>query len=191
MTEAAILMATFLEDGDAYDTAMHWFLKRVPAAVYMKSDGEYPVAARDRSSEPEAIIDFWFDQSTFQADGQSQETCRDLEHTGYSFASMAHVAETSRIQGKDLYKEDVGTRLRYALEFHSQFDNGEEVPSWLCGGELELSLRDISEVGFNALSFRLGIDMPETEKLTSKKRPAENNGLFVAFETLTHAQNSA
>ncbi|OGM50743.1 secreted protein [Aspergillus bombycis] len=168
MTEAAILMAVFLEDADAYNTAMGWFLKRVPATVYLKSDGEYPVQ-----------------------DGQAQETCRDLEHTGYSFASMAHVAETSRIQGTDLYETDLGTRLRHALEFHSQFDNGKPVPSWVCGGELKLSLRAVTEVGFNALSFRMGIDMPETENLTVNQRPAENNGLFVAYETLTHAQNDA
>ncbi|KAE8314470.1 chondroitin AC/alginate lyase [Aspergillus transmontanensis] len=191
MTEAAIMMAVFLEDADSYNTAMDWHLKRVPATVYMTSDGEYPVAARGHSSDPDAIISWWFNQTTFQENGQSQETCRDLEHTGYSFASMAHVAETSRIQGTDLYKEDLGTRLRYALEFHSQFENGVAAPSWLCGGELKLALRAVTEVGFNALSFRMGIDMPQTENLTVKQRPAENNGLFVAYETLTHAQNDA
>ncbi|KAF7627736.1 hypothetical protein AFLA_003111 [Aspergillus flavus NRRL3357] len=191
MTEAAIMMAVFLEDADSYNTAMDWHLKRVPATVYMTSDGEYPAAARGHSSDPDAIISWWFNQTTFQENGQSQETCRDLEHTGYSFASMAHVAETSRIQGTDLYKEDLGTRLRYALEFHSQFENGVAAPAWLCGGELKLALRAVTEVGFNALSFRMGIDMPQTENLTVKQRPAENNGLFVAYETLTHAQNNA
>lgn len=192
MTEAAILMAAFLEDSEAYDTAMHWFLERIPATVYMTSDGEYPVPARGQSSDPDEIIDWWFGQSTFKEDGQAQETCRDLEHTGYSFASMAHVAETSRIQGKDLYDTDLGTRLRYGLGFHSQVVNDENsVPSWLCGGKLNLTLGPVTEVGFNALSFRMGIDMPETEKLTLNQRPAKNNGLFVAFETLTHAQNSA
>ena len=179
MTEAAIMMAIFLEDSTAYNTAMEWFLKRVPATVYMTCDGQYP----------DAIIDWRFNQSSFRQDGQAQETCRDLEHTGYSFASMAHVAETARVQGYDLYQTDVGVRLRYGLEFHSQFGNGLSVPSWLCGGELKLALGPITEVGFNALSFRMGIDMPNTENLTMKQRVAGNNGLFVAYETLTHAMN--
>jgi hypothetical protein len=191
MTEAAILMSVFLEDAESYNTAMGWFLKRVPATVYMKSDGEYPVAARGQSSSPGAIIAWWFNEAVFQEDGQAQETCRDLEHTGYSFASMAHVAETSRIQGLDLYKTAVGTRLRYGLELHSQFMNGESVPSWLCGGKLSLTLGPITEVGYNALAFRIGIDMPQTGNLTSKQRPAKDNGLFVAYETLTHANNNA
>ncbi|KAB8255031.1 chondroitin AC/alginate lyase [Aspergillus pseudonomiae] len=191
MTEAAIMMAVFLEDPDSYNTAMGWFLKRIPATVYLKSDGEYPVAARGQSSSPDAIIAWWFNQTTFQEDGQAQETCRDMEHTGYSFASMAHVAETSRIQGTDLYETDLGTRLRAALEFHSQFDNGKEPESWLCGGKLNLHLGNITEVGFNALSFRMGLDMPETENLTERQRPARQNGLFTAYETLTHAQNDA
>lgn len=191
MTEAAILMAVFLEDSESYNTAMSWFLKRVPATVYMTTDGEYPIAARGQSSDPDAIIAWWFNQTVFREDGQAQETCRDLEHTGYSFASMAHVAETSRIQGTDLYKLDVGNRLRYGLEFHSKFVNGESVPSWVCGGKLSLTLGPITEVGFNALFFRMGIDMPQTEELTIKQRPAGDNGLFVAYETLTHAENSA
>lgn len=157
----------------------------------MTTDGEYPVAARGQSSSPDAIIAWWFNETTFIDDGQAQETCRDLEHTGYSFASMAHVAETSRIQGYDLYETDVGTRLRYGMEFHSQFVNGEAVPSWLCGGKLSLTLGPITEVGYNALSFRMGIDMPQTGNLTVRQRPAKDNGLFVAYETLTHAENDA
>ncbi|KAF5864610.1 hypothetical protein ETB97_007168 [Aspergillus alliaceus] len=191
MTEAAIMMAVFLEDSDAYNTAMKWFLKRVPATVYLTSDGEYPVVARGQSSSSVAIIAWWFNQTTFRENGQAQETCRDLEHTGYSLASMAHVAETSRIQGTDLYETGLGTRLQYGLEFHSQFADGAVIPSWLCEGELKLALGPVTEVGLNALSFRKGIDMPKTEKLTVKQRPAKNNGLFVAYETLTHAHNGA
>jgi hypothetical protein len=191
MTEAAILMSVFLEDAESYNTAMGWFLKRVPATVYMTSDGEYPVAARGQSSSPDAIIAWWFNETTFQQNGQAQETCRDLEHTGYSFASMAHVAETSKIQGTDLYKTDLGTRLRYGLEFQSQFVIGESVPSWLCGGKLSLTLGPITEVGYNALAFRMGIDMPQTGNLTFKQRPAKENGLFTAYETLTHGNNRA
>ena len=49
----------------------------------------------------------------------------------------------------------------------------------------------VTEVGFNALSTRLGISMPNTETLTDSQRPAGTNNLFVGWETLTHAENTA
>jgi hypothetical protein len=51
--------------------------------------------------------------------------------------------------------------------------------------------RAITEPGFNAFSFRRGEAMANAETLTLKNRPAGTNWLFVAWETLTHAQNNA
>ena len=39
-------------------------------------------------------------------DGTSQETCRDLDHVQYGLAAMMNGAETARIQGVDLYREE-------------------------------------------------------------------------------------
>jgi hypothetical protein len=47
----------------------------------------------------------------------------------------------------------------------------------------------VTEVGFNALNFRMGIGMTNTQNLTESRRPAGTNNLFVAWETLTHARN--
>lgn len=138
MLEAAIGISVFLEDKSAYDAAMTKFLGRVPAYVYLLSDGSYPKAAPGSGLDTkEKIIKYWQGQSTFQANGIAQETCRDLTHTGYGISSISHVAETARIQGTDLYSGDVGERLRYALGFHAQFEEGTAVPSWLCGGSLK------------------------------------------------------
>lgn len=213
--EAAIGISVFLEDKTAYDAAMTKFLGRVPAYVYLQSDGSYPKAAPGDGRDTKAkIIEYWQGQSTFQANGIAQETCRDLTHTGYGISSISHVAETARIQGTDLYSGDVGERLRYALGFHAQFEEGVAVPSWLCGGSLKDHLgpsmfnfalrkqtlyRDdytdrvvsVTEVGFNALHNRLGNSMTNTEKLTKDQRPAGTNLLFVGWETLTHAENTA
>ncbi|EOD47131.1 putative secreted protein [Neofusicoccum parvum] len=192
MLEAAIGISVFLEDKSAYDAAMTKFLGRVPAYVYLLSDGSYPKAAPGSGLDTkEKIIKYWQGQSTFQANGIAQETCRDLTHTGYGISSISHVAETARIQGTDLYSGDVGERLRYALGFHAQFEEGTAVPSWLCGGSLKDHLGPITEVGFNALHNRLGMAMTNTEKLTKDQRPAGTNYLFVGWETLTHAENSA
>ncbi|KAF4306358.1 putative secreted protein [Botryosphaeria dothidea] len=192
MMEAAIGISVFLEDKTAYDAAMTKFLGRVPAYVYLQSDGSYPKAAPGDGRDTKAkIIEYWQGQSTFQANGIAQETCRDLTHTGYGISSISHVAETARIQGTDLYSGDVGERLRYALGFHAQFEEGVAVPSWLCGGSLKDHLGPITEVGFNALHNRLGNSMTNTEKLTKDQRPAGTNLLFVGWETLTHAENTA
>ena len=37
-------------------------------------------------------------------------------------------------KASDLYAGDIGTRLRYALGFHSLYELGAAVPSWLCKG---------------------------------------------------------
>ncbi|KAJ6087590.1 chondroitin AC/alginate lyase [Penicillium canescens] len=109
MNEAAMGMTVFLEDAESYQRAMGLFKARVPATIYTTSDGEYPVAARGESSSPDAIVECWFDQDVFSGNEQAQETCRDLEHTGQSLASISHVVETARTQGDDLYKTEIGT----------------------------------------------------------------------------------
>lgn len=59
------------------------------------------------------------------------------------------------------------------------------------GGSLKDSLGPVTEVGFNAPANRLGHAMTNTQTLTERQRPAGSNNLFVAWETLTHANNPA
>lgn len=103
---------------------------------------------------------------------------------------ISHIAETSRIHGQDLYPE-VADRLRHALGLHAKYQLGTAVPSSLCGGSLKDSLGPVTEVGFNALHNRMGYAMTNTQTLTERQRPAASNNLFVAWETLTHANNPA
>ncbi|MDH2426867.1 alginate lyase family protein [Sphaerisporangium sp. TRM90804] len=188
MMEAAIGIAVFLEDRSAYDRAVARFRGRVPAYIYVAADGALPKAPPNSSIDTrDEIIRYWQGQTTF-SDGLSQETCRDFTHTGYGISSISHVAETSRIQGQDLYPE-ISDRLRHALGFHAKYQLGAAVPSSLCGGALTLGLGPVTEVGFNALSNRMGIAMTNTRTLTERQRPAGTNHLFVAWETLTHAGN--
>ncbi|MCP2324050.1 hypothetical protein HDA40_002557 [Hamadaea flava] len=190
MMEAAIGVSVFLDDRASYNSAVTRYLNRVHAYVYLTSDGSLPYtvpgSGLDTSSE---IIGYWQGQSTFVT-GLTQETCRDFTHTGYGISAISHVAETSRIQGQDLYPQ-VGERLRQALGFQSTYQRGAAVPSWLCGGSLTLGLGPITEVGYNAMHNRLGYGMTNTEALTLAQRPAGTNNLFVAWETLTHGDNPA
>ncbi|MEU0438777.1 alginate lyase family protein [Streptomyces sp. NPDC006186] len=191
MTEAAIGISVFLEDRTSYDRAMARFRTRTAAYVYLASDGDLPKTVPGQHLDTrDKIVKYWQGQSTFVT-GLTQETCRDFTHTGYGISAISHVAETSRIQGQDLYGTDVGERLRQALGFQSKYQVGTAAPSWLCGGTLHLGLGPVTEVGYNALHNRLGIAMTNTGILTERQRPAGSNNLFVAWETLTHGGNPA
>jgi len=188
MMEAAIGISVFLNDATDYNSAVARYLNRVHAYVYLSTDGALPYTVPGSGlTTSSQIISYWQGQSTFVT-GLTQETCRDFTHTGYGIAAIAEVAETSWIQGVSLYPQ-VGERLRQALGFQSKYQLGNAVPSWLCGGTLTLGLGPVTEVGFNELNFREGIAMTNTQTLTQNSRPEGTNSLFVAWETLTHAQN--
>lgn len=190
LAEASIGIAVFLEDRAAYDRAIARFRLAAPAFLYVTADGvrpEYPPASS--VDTPAELVGFWHGQGTW-TDGHAQETCRDFVHTGYGISAISHIAETTRIQGGDLYPE-LQERLRHALGFHTKFENGTAVPSSVCGGSVTLGLGPVTEVGFNALHNRLGIGMANTQSYTERKRPQGSNNLFIAWETLTHANNPA
>jgi len=187
MIQAIIGIGVFLDDKAVYDRAVALFRNRVPAYVYLTSDGALPrTKPGDGRDTRDEIIGYWHHQTTF-VNGLSQETCRDFTHTGYGIAAMAQVAETSRIQGQDLYPE-FGERIRHALGFHATYELNDP-PSWLCGGTVERGLGPVTEVGYNALHNRLGNVMTNTQAYTLVRRPMGTNDLFVAWETLTHGDN--
>ncbi|BCL23530.1 alginate lyase family protein [Streptomyces tuirus] len=191
MMEAAVGISVFLEDKASYDKAMAKFRTRTAAYVYLESDGALPKTVPSQNlNTREKVVTYWQGQSTF-VNGLSQETCRDFTHTGYGLSAISHVAETSRIQGQDLYGTDVGERLRHGLGFHAKYQLGAGAEGWLCGGSLKLGLGPVTEVGHNALAHRLGHAMTNTATLTQRGRPAGSNNLFVAWETLTHGDNPA
>ncbi|MFJ3904712.1 alginate lyase family protein [Streptomyces sp. NPDC090025] len=188
MTEAAIGIAVHLDDKAVYDKAVATYLARVPAYIYLKTDGPLPKGPKGTGIDTRAeLVKYWQGQSTF-ADGLTQETCRDFGHTAWGLAAAAHTAETTRLQGKDLYPK-VAERLRQAYGFHTRLENGAAAPSWLCGGKVKRGMGANTEVGYNALQFRAGISMTQTGVFTERRRPAGTDNYFVAWETLTHARN--
>jgi hypothetical protein len=188
MMEAALGISVFLEDRGVYDRAVAKFRDRLPAFIYLTSDGAYPRGPVGSSIDTRAeVVSYWHGQQTF-SDGLSQETCRDFTHTGYGISAISHVAETLRHQGQDIYPE-IQDRLRHALGFHAKYELGDAVPATLCGGSLTRGLGPVTEVAYNALANRRGIAMTRTQQLTERQRPAGTNYLFVAWETLTHAGN--
>ncbi|KOV77821.1 alginate lyase family protein, partial [Nocardia sp. NRRL S-836] len=190
MMEATLGIAVFLEDRAVYDRAVDIFRVRIPAFIYLSSDGALPKTRPGSSVDTrDEIVSYWHGQSTF-VDGLTQETCRDFTHTAYGLSAAAHFAETARHQGQDVWGE-IRERMRHAWGLHTRYQNGEPMPSWLCGGTLNRHLGPTSEVSFNALNTRLGIGMTNTQRYTEGQRPQGTDNLFTAWETLTHAANPA
>ncbi|KAL9597690.1 MAG: hypothetical protein Q9179_004176 [Wetmoreana sp. 5 TL-2023] len=194
MMEAAQGIAVFLNDKSSYDKAMNIFASRAPAYVYLTTDGSCPKSAPINGFTTCSQVEDYWGQYSFPQNGIAQETCRDFVHTGYSISSMSHIAETSKIQGSDLWTTAVGTRIRYALGFHSQFELGTAVPSWLCGGSVDLkggrSDFEITEVGYNALHNRLGVAMTNTGTLTNQNRPDGINRARIILEAVRLASST-
>lgn len=188
MLDAAIGIAVFLDDRAEFDRAVGIWRGRVPGYVYLAVDGSLPKAPSTCTSKDtrDELVSYWHGQSTF-VQGLAQETCRDFGHTGWGFAGAAHVAETAWHQGLDLYAE-ARLRLTDGLYFHTRYETGTPVPSWLCGGAVKKGFGPVTEVAYNHYVNRTGHSMPTTLRYTESKRPAGVSH-FLAWETLTHAAN--
>lgn len=181
MTDAAIGIAVYLDDRPAFNKAVAIWRRRLPAYVYLKSDGPTPVQPPGGVSN---IVKFWNKQPTF-VDGLTQETCRDLGHSSWGIAAATDVAQTAGIQGVNLFAEGK-ERLTKALEFQARYDLDKgSAPSWLCPSKaIHGSSAPGFELGYAAYSH--SVPLPYTRKLILKQRPAKDDH-FIAWETLTHA----
>ena len=187
MIEAMTDIAVFTDDEALFQKALSMWRKRVPAYFYLTEDGALPFPPPGGGKDTkEALIKYWYGQTNF-VDGLCQETCRDFGHTAYGFAAAVNTAETARQQGVDLYGEEA-RRITAAMEFHAAFILGKPVPDWLGGGKLHISNSPTWEIAYNHYHNRLGMKLPETEKLIlTKSRPTGTNH-HLDWETLTHAE---
>jgi Alginate lyase len=182
MIEATIGIGVFLDDRPTFEKALSLWRARVPAYIYLSSDGPMPVKPPGGKSD---LVGFWYGQTMF-VDGLAQETCRDLGHTQLGFSAMIDAAETAKIQGVDLYAEE-SKRIVAGFEFNTQYLDGVAVPSWLCGGMLNLSTDQTWEIGYNEFANRLGLSLPHTKNVIAKIRPTGTSKHMV-WESLTHAE---
>ncbi|OLB77313.1 MAG: hypothetical protein AUI14_16480 [Actinobacteria bacterium 13_2_20CM_2_71_6] len=189
MTDAAMGISVFLDDKASFDKALALWRGRVPAYIYLKSDGPTQLSPPAHKKTGAALTKYWYGQKTL-VDGLAQETCRDFGHTAMGFNAAFHSAETARIQGIDLWGEQK-TRFAAGLEFHAAYETGKAVPSWLCGGKVNKGTGQYWEVAYDALHTRLGIGLPNTEKLLASRRPVGTDGHSTGWETLTFFGNPA
>jgi Alginate lyase len=186
MIEASISIGVFLDDQTTFDNAVALWRQRVPAYVYLTTDGPTPVPPPGGDYQtPAELQSFWYDPSSY-VDGLSQETCRDLGHVQYGLAAMVHAAETARIQGVDLYSEQAA-RITAGFELHAQYldTGGASSP---CSGALAAVTPDPTwEIGYNEYANRLSESLPHTEALLVTIRPTLADH-HMDWETLTHAE---
>jgi hypothetical protein len=189
MTEAAIGISVFLDDKASFNKALALWRGRVPAYIYLKSDGPTPLSPPGRPKTGAELTRYWYGQTTL-VDGVAQETCRDFGHTAMGFNAAFMAAETARAQGVDLWGEQ-RTRFAAGLEFHSRYELGTPVPSWLCGGTVNRGTGLYWEAAYNALHSRLGIPLPYTGQLLASRRPVSTDNHSSGFDTLTFYGNPA
>ncbi len=132
MGDATISMGVFLNDKDVFNKGLKLWRRRVPAYIYLASDGSKPILvpesqALDNKSPNFGIEAYlWFSHNRNSnlvkkyINGMSQETCRDFGHVALGFAGMINAAETAYIQGVDLYKEEK-KRIMAGVEFHTKY----------------------------------------------------------------------
>jgi len=185
MVDAAIGISVFLDDRASFDRAVALWRGRVPAYIYLTSDGREPKSPPDRPKTGADLIKYWHGQTTFM-DGLAQETCRDFGHTAMGFNAAFHTADTARLQGVNLWGEQ-RRRLAAGLEFHAAYELGKAVPSALCGGSLKRGTGSYLEPGYHALAVRLGVSLPNTKRLIESRRPMGTDDHSTAWETLTSA----
>jgi hypothetical protein len=187
--EAIVAISVFTDDTASFRKGVSMWRSAVPAYFYMASDGPLPVrpAGTTQFDAPAAIRKYWYDQDSL-ANGESQETCRDLEHTQYGIAASASVAEIAYHQGLDLYAENAD-RITAAMEFHANLLLGAPAPAWLCGGALSLVNADPTwEVAYNHFHNRLKRNLPLSSRLITEKVRPSKASLHMVWETMTHAE---
>ncbi len=187
MTDAAMGISVFLDDKASFNQALATWRGRVPAYVYLKSDGPTPLSPPNRKKSGSALTGYWYGQTTL-VDGLAQETCRDFGHTAMGLNAAFHAAETARVQGVDLWGEQ-RTRLAAALEFHAPYELGTPAPSWLCGGNINRGTGGYWEPAYNALHTRLGMGLQKTGELLATRRPVGTDNHSSGWETLTFFDN--
>jgi hypothetical protein len=176
MTDAIIGIGVFANNRTIFNRGLELWRGRVPAYIYITSDGSLPKAPPGRSRPN------WYGPSRY-VEGLAQETCRDLGHTSYGLAAMSYTAETARIQGVDLYGEQ-SRRLRAGWEFNTRLQNG-----WSGDGlcTINRSFHETGEVAYNHYVNRMGNSMPNTLTFINGVRPMGYDHHMV-WETVTHAQ---
>lgn len=117
-------IGVFLDSKDLFNRALSLWRSRVPAYLYLASDGPLPHQPAGANWSTSTLEGHWKQHPTGPGpwplfkDGLCQETCRDLGHVQMGLSAMMNAAETAYHQGVALFDEQ-HDRIVTALEFHA------------------------------------------------------------------------
>jgi hypothetical protein len=184
IAEALMNISVFDENQSWFTTAVSFWRDRVPAYMYLSSDGpKPPLPAVPNKCTQYTVQQFW-GQTTF-VNGLAQETARDFHHTFWGLGASVDLAETALQQGVNLYPQNA-QRIAAAYEWANAINNGAKTPSGINVGPIGGNTYSM-EVAYNEFHNRLGIPMPQTAAQLAKVRPTGNDTHFLEWETLTDA----
>lgn len=184
IAEALMNISVFDENPSWFDTAVSFWRDRVPAYMYLSSDGPTPpMPAVPNKCTQYTVQQFW-NQTKF-VNGLAQETARDFHHTFWGLSASVDLAETALQQGVNLYPENA-QRIVAAYEWANAINNGGKAPKGVSVGPTGGDT-DTMEVAYNEFHNRLGIAMPQTAAQLAKVRPTGDDAHFLEWETLTDA----
>ena len=184
IAEALMNISVFNENPGWFDTAVSFWRDRVPAYMYLSSDGPTPhmplVPNKCTQFTPNQ---FWV--QTKYVTGLAQETSRDFHHTFWGLGAATDLAETALQQGVNIFPENA-QRIVDAYEWANAINNGGKAPTGIKVGPTGGNTFSM-EVAYNEFHNRLGIPMPQTALQLAKVRPTGNDTHFLEWETLTDA----
>jgi hypothetical protein len=207
MADGLINIGVFTDNRDTFDAGVAMWRARVLAYIYLRTDGptpQYPPGGKFSTPVRLNCLWLWTSGPAFNRcvaatpaipmttfyNGQTQEFCRDFTHVGMSYAALIDAAETARIQGVNLYREQ-DVRIMTGLRFAASMLNGSPIPVSLCkgseapeGAKLVLDKMPTWEIAYDEYVTRAAQSLPELQTLTDGIRPT---GTFrqMAWETLT------
>ncbi len=186
--DAMLAIAVFNEDKALFDAAITRFETRLPAYIYLTTDGGTPTTLPGAG---------WFSPTKLM-DGLTQETCRTGgnynnkgtdggHHAQYALAAAVNAAEVAWNQGVDLYG-DHQNRLVSALELLSlQLTSGTLQGACTVDVAASNDIYNTFEMGYNHYHNRKMQDLTNTKTmLETKVRVSSKSDWNIFFETLTH-----
>lgn len=211
MADGAINIGVFADNHAAFEQGLMMWRRRVPAYIYLSSDGPepahppgpwYTTPARlkclwNAASEP---TDTCAVPPNFEYQhGMAQETCRDISHVTMGLEAMVYAAQTALLQGVDLFGEEEN-RLHAGIEFAARTSlqalanpvsgSAGQVDPTLCGGTLNYGGTAYTlgwEYAWAELAVRRDWPMPYTAQMLQDIRPTGAE-LHMNWGTLTGAE---
>ena len=180
--KALFSIAVFMEDTVLFNKAVQRFKERMPAAIYLRTDGPNPPDIKGAS-----WANYTPNFASPNADGLTQETCRDMNHHAhFIIAGMTNAAEIAWHQGVDLYGQ-YQARITAALELMSKELVSGDMQGVCKSGNTSITT-DLNtfDVAYNHYHNRMGLALPNTLALLPQSR-AQSSWWVTFFETLTHA----